>query len=330
MSNVIKVGLALLIVGMIGTVVILSQGAAPLLKRIKADAKPIHIQKISNGKETKNIKINSELSDIQILESNSDQVKMELKGSIMKKDQVDLITLSEGENLVVQVDYTEDKGLKFDFGVNQNLELKVFLPKKAFETVRLQTVNGEIKSDLLLQANQIEIETTNGALALSNLQAKKIEGTSQNGDIGFKQVKAESLNMQTVNGEIHLQDYQGHQVTGQSSSGAININKVDATLDLESTNGTIQVDQLTQFKGKNSVQSTNGDITIGAITPPTVLQVSLDSLVGNIKSVYPISSTQITNSEDAPSHSIKGSIGQVKPDSPSLDVITTNGDIRLK
>lgn len=152
-----------------------------------------------------------ELKDL-VVDVNNYDVK------IVKHDSNEVIVdFEERGNVSLDCDYhngklhIEQKGMSFDLGKFFNfsnhksisLPLTVYVPNSYRNNVDIESVNGLIQiSDLEL--DKVEIENVNGDVNLNNLIANQLEYDGVNADIDIVDCSIKHLYMETVNGDIQM------------------------------------------------------------------------------------------------------------------------------
>ena len=105
----------------------------------------------------------------------------------------------------------------------RDLTLTIDVPKKVFESIRMEINNGKLK------ANQ--------------LYATHVNAEADNAEIRLEAVEAEHVQVATNNGTIVLAHVTG-DVTGETKNGSIHMltQNLDYNLDLKTINGSIEIE----------------------------------------------------------------------------------------
>ncbi|WP_264738908.1 DUF4097 family beta strand repeat-containing protein [Cytobacillus firmus] len=199
MGKIIKFGLLLFVIGIIGTVTLLFSGVGVANKKIIEE-------KTFSGKNLKEVSIHSELANVILYPADDDEVKMELKGKTTKKLKTEFQTSVNGETLNISVKQKDKSFFNINFGFlnNNDVDLNVYLPKKIYDSLEFNTTLGDISTDYKLTAKQATIKTEMGDVQLTRFEGKKIVGKTALGDIEIKDLNA-AFDFQTDKGDVNLQ-----------------------------------------------------------------------------------------------------------------------------
>lgn len=165
-------------------------------------------------------------------------------------------------------------------------KLNVYIPDKMYETLTLRTAFGDLTSEQKLLSKRININADEGNIVLNG--------------------------------------YQGEVIKGNINLGNITLHSIDASFDLETAEGDVNVSLNTGLKGKNQMNAKFGDVKIKLPKEPEILSFDLRAKFGEIHSDFSFVDT--SNSDD---NVLKGEIGQPATNSPTLSVITESGHITL-
>ncbi len=149
-----------------------------------------------------------------------------------------------------------DSTTRFD-GKIKNSNGQVIFINTEFDNLEVENDNGKIEADGLYCNTNLDIENNNGKVDISNLNVASI------------------LNIGTSNALIEIDDINyGNKATLTTSNGRVDVELEgeveDYTLDLETSNGKIYVDDVVQenkFKQQNGerllkVKNSNGEISL--------------------------------------------------------------------
>ncbi|WP_044640977.1 DUF4097 family beta strand repeat-containing protein [Risungbinella massiliensis] len=292
MAKLVKIGIGLLVIGVIGIVVLLASGVS-----FGSGTEKINLHKTVDAKNIAQMVINSDISSIKIHPSTSEQVQIKLSGTVPKSTKTDLQVNIANQTLNIE-ELQERKSFVvfgFDFNLlNVGMKMDIYLPEKTYESITMNTKFGDIVVD-------------------QKLLAKK-------------------LNLKTEKGNVSLNGYQGDQLSAITQFGNMKLREIDSTFELETEFGNIDVLPSAELKNKNLVKSQFGDIQIQVMKEPVVLNVDFFAELGDIQSDFPVThTTSTTDMDDDPiTDVLKGAIGNAKTDSPSLTVRTEKGDISFK
>ncbi len=123
-----------------------------------------------------------------------------------------------------------------------SISLDIWLPKNLYESVTIQSSNGKITVDSI-EAEHAEVESSNGTIRVNGLRAERFGVKTSNGAVELSGLQAEQGSIQTQNGKI--------EVHGSIES-----------LQCETTNGKIRIEQERRDESDIRAKTTNGGIEI--------------------------------------------------------------------
>lgn len=225
------IALLLLLVGVVGGLITYSSA----MKQTE-----VKIEKIVEEEFT-SVEIKSDNADVDLIPTDDSQAKVELvtNGADDRKSTF----TSDVNGKILSVTIKDEWGFRFGF-YPASQHLKVFLPKKQYESLELVNGNGQVQVEHM-KINHAQVTVINGEVKLNHLVTENIRVESGNGEIQLIDVEGE-IKGSTVNGEIDV-------VTKD----------LNRPLQLESTNGKIKI--LTEKEPTNArfdVSVVNGDINI--------------------------------------------------------------------
>ncbi|WP_028776589.1 DUF4097 family beta strand repeat-containing protein [Shimazuella kribbensis] len=352
MKKIIYVGIILFIIGLVGS-------GAMIYKKVglKTEAPFKHEEK-ADGTLITNVMVTSKSVDIEIYPSANNQITATFTGTKQKNVTTNLQLTTNGNTVQINAKREEVNSrswINFDLNtIKQPTKVAVYLPKKQYETLTLQTNHGDIKIEDF-KGKIAKATTNNGDIRLKNTDAT-LAVQSSHGDIQLQESitlngnnsisttsgdidvqsnydpnntsnnKTTSLNLQTSHGDIHLNGYQGNQLTAKSNSGDVTVQNIDTTFNIRSNNGDIQIQSIKEFRANNQVNTSNGDIAVSVGHDPKSLNVHFAG--SEIQSDFPIQTMGTTTTSDYDNNQpLKGVIGANSADSPMLNMQTNHGNI---
>jgi DUF4097 and DUF4098 domain-containing protein YvlB len=234
MSKLKKVALiafVLILIGVVGSIFTMNS-----ISKAEAEIEKVRI----NNETYKQIDISTNNARVEISPAKDQNTTVEFSGS----EEYNLHADVQGDTLTVDVE--ERRGFKllsFDFSISSP-SLKVYLPEKMYDTVK--------------------VESDNGRISASNLQSKDISVETNNGRIEFGNIKSSRTMVETDNGRIHLENIEG-AISGRTNNGRISLitKDLDRPIDLQSDNGRIEIQ--TEKEPTNAIldiKTDNGKITV--------------------------------------------------------------------
>jgi len=188
------------------------------------------------------VNIYSVNESVELLPSESDQCYIECYDSekmthdISVKDDILDISANDNRNWYETI-----------FSSFEAHKITVFIPVKEYESIHIETVNGNITSDDKLTLENITLKTTNGNIKPDSKLNGEVHAKSVNGNIDVNNIEnAGYVDLKTTNGNIN--------VSGKNAD----------ELDAETVNGNISA-ELT-VKGMAQITTVNGGIDTNGLS----------------------------------------------------------------
>ncbi len=198
---------------------------------------------------------------LNVYPSSNDETYIELVG---ESDKVELTADVTHNTLNIRLKSKKLGFFSFIFMIKE-LKVNVALPKKLYQSIVMKTDNGRIRAEKLLgkdikvysdngainlkelAATMLETETDNGRIEIDKVQVEKLTATTDNGRIELRNIEATEVHSETDNGRI-IMEYITGNITGKTDNGRIILltSSLDNMIDLETDNGSIQVETETE------------------------------------------------------------------------------------
>ncbi|MCA9487467.1 MAG: DUF4097 family beta strand repeat protein [Nanoarchaeota archaeon] len=168
------------------------------------------------------LEINSLSTDIEIIETDSNMVKVELvgrytEGSYANSPRLEIL---EGEkNTVVNIVYPKYK-LVLGFAQNR-LKLNVYVPKGFTNELYLSTASGDVDG-ANFEAGSLKIKTLSGNAKIMNLNSDYLEVSSASGDVDLENAITDRIN--TISGNVKINSFIERNLNVKTVSGDVKIN----------------------------------------------------------------------------------------------------------
>ncbi len=226
MSKAIKilaiVLLSLLIVGLIATFVLLLNEK---MEFPMVQTELVYDENISEPFD--NIQVSIESLDIKLIKAEDSNVNVKVYDS--KDNEVSVKV--EDDTLIIE----NNKHTSWHFLSFGTREVVISLPEREYDLI-VNSTSGDVKAKIAF--NDVTIVTTSGDIKFTKVN--DLEATVTSGDIEVDEV---------------------NNITIASNSGDVEIGKINKSLDIETTSGDIDIDNLTIVKD-SSIKVTSGDVTI--------------------------------------------------------------------
>ena len=140
-------------------------------------------------------------------------------------------------------------------------KMTVYLPQNEYASLFIETDTGDIKVNSVTAENDIQIETSTGAVKLTDASCINLVAESDTGDIKVNSVTAENdIKIETGTGAVKLTDASCINLVAESDTGDITLKNVVArgSLCVESNTGDVRFEDsdATQI----SVKTSTGDV----------------------------------------------------------------------
>ena len=220
-----------------------------------------------------------------------------------------------------------------------------FLEKSAFR-FRMPSKRLEvyIPSDMGDRLGILEITSTSGGIAVSDISPKVFQSEMTSGNINITRVQSESITIRTTSGRIDVEESKSRTVDSRATSGRQRVSGAFGDVHLSGTSGSITLENesvastvktsLTSgtqnlsgsFSGVE-VKSTSGSISISSAAVPEDLSVSNTS--GSVKIEIP-NEGAISLAHSSTSGRLTSDITYLTQKGPAqFRISTTSGSVRI-
>jgi DUF4097 and DUF4098 domain-containing protein YvlB len=239
MSKLLKVGLLLIIVGIIAVIVIPLTTDNQVFS-FNSDENYTLTDKSYSFDKFDSFDFDFDNRNVFIYESEDDDVHVSYylheKDILEFNDESTELTISISRRWV-------DNLFIFDIGINRDYyDVYLYLPSTLIDSsLNIKSSNGEINVDTDMQYQSIYIKSSNGDIELNNLQAISIDTNTSNGDIKLDNIQAtNSITGDTSNGKVYLDQVVSDEIYFDTSNGRIEATNITALdVKLESSNGKV-------------------------------------------------------------------------------------------
>jgi DUF4097 and DUF4098 domain-containing protein YvlB len=206
------IALILLLVGAVGSL---------LTFRTANKKESVSIEKVINNQSITSIQLDSDNAEVKFIPTNDTVAKVTLTGRGKTGTKQGFSASVNGNTLSIKQKYKQLQFFTFDF-ITTKLTLKVFLPEK--------------------QYNSLKIENNNGLVQLNNMKINNLKATTDNGRIKIKNISANSTYVESNNGQINLDHVDG-KIQGRTDNGRISLitKDLDHKLNFSTDNGSIMI-----------------------------------------------------------------------------------------
>lgn len=203
----------------------------------------------------KDINIDSFSSDINIIDTDDNKVKVHIYGKLYAKSKVEVnnpvIELDNGK-----LDIRESKKGKIYIGINLNIgnlfnknetKIDLYIPESYREDIKIASSSGNITA-APLNIKKLNIDTFSGKIVLSGVTADTVQFETSSGDIKADNIKADNIKINSFSGKSEFKELNAVKLSFESSSG-------DLSLGAAKTENTT----LDTFSGKITAEALEAD-----------------------------------------------------------------------
>lgn len=141
--------------------------------------------------------------------------------------------------------------------------VKVFVPQKNYDNLRIQSDNGTIEVRDV-NADVMTLESDNGKINATNLLSTTLNVQANNGLITLKDTSADSISIHSDNGRTELEEVKG-KLVAKANNGRIDLvaESLDYPIDITTDNGRIDLQTANEPTNTTIIaQASNGSSTI--------------------------------------------------------------------
>lgn len=261
LKKLVMVASVLLIIGIVGSLF--------NFKTLYSDKEMKEEKIIDTVFDTINISVDS--AKIELIPTNEKNAILEYRTNYS-----DYNFSSEVKNstLEVHVDMNQKKLFRFDF-FSKGSALKLYIPKKQYESLQIESDNGRIMIEEI-DVKTADIRTDNGRIEINNMANDNLTVNSDNGRINLANVDASTVTTKSSNGKIVLNHVTG-TLSSKTNNGSISLitEDLERSIDFKTDNGKIEIQ--TEKEPTNVIfdlKTDNGSIDV-------FNQSDWDTVIGN-------------------------------------------------
>lgn len=239
------------------------------------------IEKLEFNDINNNVEVDVKSYDIEIIANSTDKIEVEVYGNEKTKDNV---TISNNGSLEIK-----QKRSTLCFGICRSSKIIIKLPSNYQGKFNLNTISGDIKSNISFKTLDNSVSTTSGDIKLLNVLKGKISSTS--GEITINYLKEGKV--KTTSGDIEINTIENVDVS--STSGEIDIDNFTGFGDIGTVSGDIRIDKF-EILGNTSFSSTSGEIKVKLMNDAYIIaeSVSGDKEIKSTRGEYELRAKTIS------------------------------------
>lgn len=222
-----------------------------------------------------NVDINVQHGALVVRPSNDTVTTVELIGATEK---IELSAEVIGDTLTIRLKNLRHWLFLFNFNMKP-VTVNVFIPKKIYQSIAMESDNGRIDAEKLL-GKKVMVRSDNGGIQLNEIAVDMLTAETDNGRITLDKIQAENVKTETDNGRIEMQHVEADTIFAESDNGRIMLDDVNGSITGKTDNGRIMLDT-TSLNRNIDFQTDNGSILIQSKNEPT--NVTIHAKTGNGK-----------------------------------------------
>lgn len=164
---------------------------------------PLDLEKSFDGKDVTSVQIQSSSAEIHFIATDGDKIQIKLTGSLSEKDiEKEKDTLLNASVSGSQLTITSKKPAKFLNFSSSKLQLDVQVPKKVYNSVKLESSSGNITIDPF-EAKQATIDVQSGDTTVAGFKGDSFNASAQSGDMTFDKMSG-GVKVTVQSGDVKL------------------------------------------------------------------------------------------------------------------------------
>ena len=140
---------------------------------------------------------------------------------------------------------------------------EIWLPSKIYDSLSVQTVSGDIRSDFPLAPGALTANSTSGDITFPDLESDRTSVSTISGDILLSSVSGASVSLSTTSGNIVTGDISGESNVSTTSGDITTALLGGGTV--STTSGEVRI---TEAEKNLSVNSVSGDVRVESLNAP--------------------------------------------------------------
>jgi lia operon protein LiaG len=258
------------------------------------DEKSIGIVGISN------INVNVSSSEINILPSESSEVKAHYYGNVTSSSSYpkpELECYANGDTIYINV--KNKNVMTFGF-FSSNLKLDITIPAS--------------------YSNNLKLASSSGSINVKDLKLKKLDCALSSGSTNINQVSSDEFIYACSSGSLNAENLITKTTRLDSSSGKQKLLGFSGDLKSTSSSGSIQV-EYASFNNNININASSGSVSV-KLPESSTFYLDASASSGSIRSAFPITVTGGNNK-----HALKGTVGS---DKNKISIHSSSGSISIE
>ncbi len=226
---------------------------------------PDYISKEYEVEDFDNININLESSDVLFKKASDGKAKVECQELEKLYHEV---KVEDNTLIITQVDNLDQIEKWFVFA---NLKVTIYLPKDAYDSLKVNTSVGNCVSEELAEVNKLNVEATTGNVKIKNMNVlSEFNAQATTGNVEIENVNAPSSNLSATTGNVKMTNFiVDGDLNVSTTTGNIKLTDIDSTggMKFTASTGNIKgtVKSPRQFMAKSSTGTIHVPYTAGPL-----------------------------------------------------------------
>ena len=223
------------------------------------------------------------------------------------------------ENGTLSVEREKSVGIAY----NANglvLQIKIYLPKTAYEKIEVNTSSANVNVDKSFVLNNLDVKTSSGDISVFAIVEQNANFRTSSGDITTDGFSAADLKINTSSGDVNLKKTSASACRVNTSSGNVRLNDVScqSNFSFDTSSGDLIINK---FKSQNlTVETSSGDISAAELN---CVDLTIKTSSGDVE--LGLVSGKIFN--------VRSSSGKLEypysSGSGTCNVTTSSGDVKI-
>ena len=254
--------------------------------------------KTFNTDEISEIYIDMVSTDINIISTNEEEIRVHFYGEVSTNKKMELPSLvayQSGDELRIEI--IQPKTILIGISIFRT-KLDIYIPEDSIEVLKADTISSDTSVNNL-KVDEFDLATVSGDFKGESLFASDLRLNSISGDISLKEYKGD-ININNVSGDVVLE------------GGRQNDN-----IEVVTVSGDIYVEQ--EDSSNMNIRTTSGDIEIN-LSEDAQFYLKATTVSGDIETRFPIKVISSSRRD------LEGMVGNGEKE---INVGTTSGDINI-
>jgi len=254
--------------------------------------------KTFKASEISEIYVDVASTDINIMDTDGDEIIVNLSGEVStnrKMDLPELVAYKTGDELRVEI----RRPMGFIFGINiYRTRLDIYIPKDSLEVLEIETVSSDA-GVVALDVDELNFSSTSGDFNGREIAAERIKLNSTSGDFGLEDYTGD-VDVDATSGDVMLEDGTGNE-----------------NIEINTVSGDVYIDQ--EHSSDMDIKTVSGEVGIN-LSRDAEFYLKTNTVSGDIRNNFPI------KIKSSGRNSLEGVVGSEEKE---IGISTTSGDISI-